>query len=279
MLWMNFAVKAEFSWPNVPVEIPFDGALVVLSPDTEELSCTASLYDPAGFDFDPGATRLSRFLSRLAWSQRGGIEEHFAIGTNNPAQPGRLGKSYFARSGWANVEPWDHLYLPSPPSQKAELALGLFREGMTINSEPLAFLSYFKVLNVVLPTGPAQQAWLSANLPAVQDSQAQERLRDLQATHSDSANYLYVQGRCAVSHAFSSPVADPDAYEDRRRLRDDLLLIKAMAERCIEQELHVPTTSAFLQKHRDARRLPPEYLVRVASAGERVRYGPFDSDA
>jgi hypothetical protein len=272
MLWMNFAVKAAFSWPNQPVEIPFDGALVVLSPETEQLSCTASLFDQAGFEFDAGATRLSRFLSRLAWSKRGGIEEHFAIGTNDPARPGRLGKGTYATSAWANVEPWPQLYLPSPPSQRAELALGLFREGMTVNSEPLAFLSFFKVLNVVFPTGADQKAWLKQNLQAADDLRAKERLAQLSSSQSDLADYLYVQGRCAVAHAFGSPVADPDAYEDRRRLRDDLPLIKTMAELCIEHELHVPTEYNFLQKHRNARKLPPEYLFPEAAAGARVRY-------
>lgn len=272
MLWMNFAVKADFSWPKQPVEIPFDGALVVLSPETERLSCTASLFDPAGFEFDAGATRLSRFLSRLAWSKRGGIEEHFAIGTNDPTRPGRLGKGTYATSAWANVEPWQQLYLPSPPNRQAELALGLFREGMTVNSEPLAFLSFFKVLNIVFPTGPDQMAWLKRNLSAAIDMRAIKRLRHLSSTQSDLANYLYVQGRCAVAHAFGSPVADPDTYEDRRRLRDDLPVIKSMAERCIEQDLHVPSEHTFLQKHRNARTLPPEYLFPVVETDARVRY-------
>lgn len=272
MLWMNFAVKASFSWPNQPVEIPFDGGLVVLSPETEQLSCTASLFDPAGFEFDAGATRLSRFLSRLAWSKQGGIEEHFAIGTNDPTRPGRLGKGAYATSAWANVEPWHQLYLPSPPSWKAELALGLFREGMTVNSEPLAFLSFFKVLNVVFPTGQDQMAWLKHNLSGARDMRAKERLSQLRSTQSDLANYLYVQGRCAVAHAFGTPVADPDAYEDRRRLRDDLPVIKSMAERCIEQDLHVPSEDTFLQIHRDAHTLPPEYLFPVTEVGARVRY-------
>ena len=274
MLWMNFSVKAGFSWPNEPVEIPFDSAMVVLSPETDELSCTASLFDSGGFEFDAGATRLSRFLSRLAWSMRGGVEEHFAIGTSDPARPGRLGRGRFATSSWANVDPWQQLYLPAPASPKAELALGLFREGMTINSQPLAFLSYFKILNVVFPTGAAQKAWLNENLSAPSDMQAKERLLTLNANYADVAEYLYVQGRCAVAHAFGSPVADPDAYEDRRRLRDDLVVIKCMAERCIERELQVPSESTFLQTYRNARKLPPEYLFPVAAAGKRVRYAP-----
>jgi hypothetical protein len=160
MLWMNFAVRAGFSWPNVPVEIPIDAGTVVLSPRTEELSCTASLFDPSGFEFDEGATRLSKFLSRLSWSQRGGIEEHFAIGTNDPERPGRLGKGLYATSSWADVDPWHQLYLPPVPTPQAGLGLALVREGMSLNSEPLRFLSFFKVLNVVFPDGARQRKTL-----------------------------------------------------------------------------------------------------------------------
>ena len=67
MRWFNFAVRADFSWPNRVVEIPFEGKSIVLQPQTEELSCTASLYDEAGTTFEIGGTTLSRFLSlRLA---------------------------------------------------------------------------------------------------------------------------------------------------------------------------------------------------------------------
>lgn len=269
---MSFAVRAGFSWPNVPVEIPFEGSIVVLSPQTEELACTASLFDPSGFDFDEGATRLSRFLSCLAWSMHGGIEEHFAIGSNNPDKPMLLGKGTYATSAWANVEPWQQLYLPSPLTSKAALAIALFREGMTLNSEPLAFLSFFKVLNVAFPNGAAQQAWINKNLNAIRYGQAFDRLSELQTQHQNVGKYLYVQGRCAVAHAYSSPVADPDNYSDRRRLRDDLPLIKAIAESCIERELGFPTTDTFLVAHRNSRKLPREYLVPRLSSSDRVRY-------
>jgi hypothetical protein len=272
MLWMNFAVRAGFSWPNVSVEIPFESSTIVLSPQTEELACTASLFDPSGFDFDEGATRLSRFLSCLAWSMHGGIEEHFAIGTNNPDKPGSLGKGTYATSAWANVEPWQQIYLPSPSTSKAALAIALFREGMTLNSEPLAFLSFFKILNVVFPKGIAQQAWINNNLSAIRYGRAFDRLSELQAQHQNVGEYLYVQGRCAVAHAYSSPVADPDNYSDRRRLRDDLPLIEAIAESCIERELGFPTTDTFLAAHRNSWELPREYLVPRISSNGGVRY-------
>lgn len=275
MYWMNFAVRAGFSWPNVQVEIPFENSLVVLSPQTTELACTASIYSSEGFEFDDGATQLAKFLSCLAWSMRGGIEEHFAIGSNNPEKPGLLGNGAYATSVWASVEPWRQLYLPLLPTPKASLAIALFREGMTLNSVSFAFLSFYKVLGSVFVDGSAEQLnWINASLSSIHDMMACQRLVELQAMHQDVGKYLYGQGRCAVAHAFSS-TADPDDYIDRRRLREDLPLIQSLAEICIERELAVLTTDSFLEKYRNAAKLPQEYLVPVKSGNGRIRYQPL----
>jgi hypothetical protein len=279
MLWMNFAVRAGFPWPNTVVEIPFEGSTAVLTPANNDLACTASLYNANGFNFEAGATKLSRFLSRLAWSKRGGIEEHFAVGTNDSQGPGRLGHSTFATSSWANVDPWHQLYMPCAYTERASLGLALFREGMTLNSAPLSFLSFFKIVNVLFPDGRQQKAWLNKNLGAVKYGKEFDRLKEIEMGQTDIGGYLYKQGRCAVAHAYGSPVADPDNYADRSRLRDDLPLIKALAEHCIEQELGVPTTSSFLMAHRNSPTLPPEYLVPREAANGRIRYEPFSGDA
>lgn len=279
MLWMNFAVRAGFSWPNTVVEIPFEGSTAVLTPANRDLACTASLYNANGFDFEAGATKLSRFLSRLAWSKRGGIEEHFAVGTNDSQGPGRLGHSTFATSSWANVDPRHQLYMPCAHTERASLALALFREGMTLNSAPLSFLSFFKIVNVLFPDGLRQKAWLNENLDAVKYGQESDRLKEVATDGADIGDYLYKQGRCAVAHAYGSPVADPDNYGDRSRLRNDLPLIKALAEACIERELGVLTTESFLRIHRFSRSLPPEYLVPRKTANGRIRYEPYSGDA
>lgn len=269
---MNFAVCPSFSWPKVPVEIPFRDLMVVLSPQTSTLACIASIFDPDGFEFDDGATILSKFLSCLTWSKRAGIEVHFASGSNDPAKPGLLGKGTFSTSAWADVDPWHQLYLPTPSEPKASLAIALFREGLMLNSEPFAFLSFFKILNVVFPSGALQEAWINNHLNAIRHGQEFDRLTEIRAQHADIGKYLYVQGRCAVAHAHGTPIADPDNYSDLRRLRDDLPLIKAIAESCIERELGLPTEDTFLATHRNSMQLPPEYLVPRPGPNGRIRY-------
>lgn len=274
MKWFDLAVRPRFSWPDRRVEVPFEGNRVVLQPLTEELSCTASLFSSSGTTFEEGGTILGRFLSRLAWSQDGGIVELFAAGSNNPSRPGRLGRGNYGTSAWAPVPPWALLYLPIPATTEADLALALFREGMSINSDPFAFLSYFKILNIAFPKGPAQMDWINKNLSGIWYGPAVDRITELRSSVADLGDYLYVQGRCAVAHASGTPVVNPDNYADKQRLSRDLPLMKELAALFIERELGVFTASSFWEKHRNSRCMSPEFLKRVDTVNEEVAYEP-----
>jgi hypothetical protein len=273
--WLDMAVVPEFSWPNVPVEIPFQGEVFVLSPSTDTLACTISAYDPSGnLDFPEGARRIRRPLSCLAWAHRARIVELFCIGTNLPDRPGLMGTGNFARSFWQQTPPSDYMYLPDVTEPKAKRALALFREGLSVNSDSFAFLSHFKVLNVLFSSGPEQKAWINANLRHVQSYNGTGRLASLrQSGVTDIGAYLYHQGRCAVAHAFDANIVDPDDYEATDRLSDDLGLMEELAFVCIERDFNVPSSDAFWSSHR--RLLPNLYktlLQKQHAEGERVRY-------
>jgi len=119
MRWFDLAISPRFSWPNRQVGIPFERYRVVLQPrrqgpeDKVELAASVSVFDPNGTSFEVGGTVASRFLSRLAWSHNGGVVELFGVGSNFPERPGRLGQGTYQRSGWAQVEPWNFIYLPA----------------------------------------------------------------------------------------------------------------------------------------------------------------------
>jgi hypothetical protein len=207
----------------------------------------------------------------------GGVVELFIGGSNNPAHPGRMGRGSYGRSGWAAVKPWDFLYLPQPQSDNASLALALFREGMSVNSSPFSFLSYFKVLNIGFPTGPKIAEWVNFNLGHVRYSPALDRLNELKKSNADIGAYLNVQGRCAVAHANSQPIVNPDRYDDKRRLELDLPLMKAIAENFIERELGVLTDSSFAERCRTSDKPLPELLKRAELTGGRTTYHPIDA--
>lgn len=275
MTWLNIAVIPKFSWPNVPIEIRFDGQVIVMSPPTEKLACRLALFDQDGVDIDAGGTVLSRFLSRMAWANNAGVSEVFFSGTNNPTEPGRLGAGSFGRSEFATAEPPRFIYVPVARSSDAELALALYREALSLNSVPFALLSYFKILNIRLGSGAAQEAWIDANLDKISCPPAVDRKKLLLQQHSSVGHYLYVQGRCAVAHANNSPLVDPDLYRDKRRMQDDLPLVKELAALFIEQELGVQSTDSF---HRLFNGDPtPELLVRCGVRNGRKLYEPFSS--
>ncbi|WP_432380620.1 methylamine utilization protein MauJ [Duganella sp. P38] len=283
MKWFDLAVCPKFSWPNSLIEIPFEGHTLVLQPrrggvpEEMELAATVSVFDPNGVSFEVGGTVASRFLSRLAWSNNGGAVELFSSGSNFPDRPGRLGQGYFPSSGWAQVRPWDLIYLPAAQGRDADLALGLFREGLSVNSLPFAFLSYFKVLNIVHGGGKAQTAWINSHLHAIQYPPALERLRDLQKREPDVGKYLYEAGRCAVAHAHGTPLVNPDSYVDRRRMEDDLRLVKELAALFIEKELGVLSDSSYWERLGSDKSLESDLLQKVVQEDGRIVYKPYES--
>ncbi len=245
MLWFNAAVTPQFSWVNIAIALPFENETFVLSPPTDTLACCVALFDSKLTTFEELGTSLSRFLSRLAWSMNGGIVEFSHVGTNIPNKPGRLRQGTYARSGWATVDPPHSIYLPSVTSPDADLALALYREGLSVNSVPFGFLSLFKILNIRNASGPAQVEWINNNLHHIWYPPAVDRIREIQVANQNVGNYMYVQGRCAVAHAHSTPLINPDNDADRRRLNADFPLMKELAAHYIESELGVLSTSTF----------------------------------
>lgn len=243
-------------------------------PSTDDLACTASAFNPhGGLTFEHDGEVLRRFLSCLAWANRGGVTELFCLGSNHPDRPGLMGTGKFGRSYWMLEEPPQHMYLPSVQDQRARRALAVYREGLSINSDPFAFLSHFKVLNILHGAGPEQKAWINANILHVQGYSASERLVALRGT-PDIGAYLYHQGRCAVAHAFDANVVDPDNYVETERLSADLPLIQELAEICIEREFGVLSRDAFWARQRARYHPTPELLRNSGVANGRHLYVP-----
>jgi hypothetical protein len=80
---------------------------------------------------------------------------------------------------------------------------------------------------------------IRATLPKLTDELALSRLDALRAAGHDVANYLYDSGRCAVAHAYSDPIVDPDDVSDLRRLTEDLRVVKAIAEHLLRVEMKI----------------------------------------
>jgi len=256
--WVTAMVRANFGWPTARVEFMYRAHRYLVRPETDEQAPSLSVYDAHGLTVDEGRDLINRVLSALAWAHSAGARVDFCVGSNGD-EPVRVGPPEQFRH---IADPWEHMYLPLPKDERALRALAVFREALSLNSVPYKFLGLFKILNIRFSNGPEQIKWINENRRRITDSRALERMTALSGV-ADLGEYLYVEGRCAVAHAYSNDVVDPDVSKELRRLEDDMPLMKAFAELMISVELGVLTASQFWASLRHIYRredMPPEYV-------------------
>jgi len=179
-------------------------------------------------------TTVNRFLSLVAWADKQSLQSNYGW-SGNPV-PCAVPKTSLARG--INR---DFLIRWSPlPEPKQQLAVALFREAMSVNSVPYKVLGLFKIINILYKNGPAQIAWIKQTLPKLTEHHVQNRILALSNAEPDVAEYLFVSCRCAVAHAFSNPLIDPDDLTHLHRLSEDLAAVQALAEYLMRHELNVP---------------------------------------
>ena len=279
-LWVGTAVIPKFPWPRCEIEIPFESRKIVLRPGTTHsespdkspfgMACTASVYDPEGIDFEEGIPLISKFLSRLAWSMDGGVIEIFSSGGFNPKFPPLMGQGPTGNGYFQLSEPPFILYLPIPPNEKAERALAIFREAMSVNLKHYAFVGFSKILNIIFPRSDGQIKWINSNLGSILMQPELGILHELQKKHSNIGSYLY-KIRCAVAHAFND-VVNPDDDKDKRRVEQALPLMKELARMFIDKELGVKTEYNFVQNMNKNLNAPREGYLKKINRDGRIIY-------
>ena len=235
--WLNVGVSGEAIWPEKETKIHFGGHEFILRPATKDSEQSVHVALKGISDVE-ALTLINRFLSVLAWCDDQGMENLYGWSGNPvPVSVPRRSRSI----GSSIAFPF---YRDIENDPKAILALALYREARTINSLPFEFLSYFKILNMFWKDKFHNHKnelveGLRNVLSKIGDEEALKRIAALGKQHGDVAAYLYESGRCAVAHAHSDPIVDPDDVSDLRRLSEDMWIIKAVAEFLIENELHV----------------------------------------
>lgn len=234
--WLNIGVSGGANWPTEETSVTFGGHKLILKPATKTTEQSIHM-DMSGISDVDALTLINRFLSILSWCADQSMENLYGWSGNPipvavPLRFRSIGSTPFI------------FYRELPKDKRARLALALFREGSTVNSRPFAFLSYFKILNIFWKdkyakgTNPIIEG-IRKHLPMVKDDIAKRRINELTLTVPDVAQYLYESGRCAIAHAYSSPITDPDDVSELRRLSSDIEIIKSIAEYLIEYELKV----------------------------------------
>lgn len=248
--FLSMRLKGQFPWPNEFTELHLFNRSWLLWPDTK--------WDRAGLviqcitnDGKEEAKLAMRFLSAFAWAHGREIEDEgfWVVGGHaNPCyrdQP--LPDTLINAKHGLLIDEQD--YLPFPSDEKAQLALALYREGLCVDEQTYKFLSFYKILNIKFRLGTEQINWINNNLHKITDHVAQEKITKLKASHSDVGDYLFVSGRCAVSHAWDDPLVNPDNPDDKWRLSEDLPVIKALSELMIEQEFCIKKPITIWREH------------------------------
>ena len=243
--WLNVRVSGHACWPTKETSIQFGGHELILRPATQD--CDQSVHINLLRISDTDAlTLINRFLSTVSWCDGQSLENHYGwsgnpIPVSVPKACRQIGSSF--------AFPF-HRDLESDP--KARLALALYREAVTVNSVPFEFLSYFKILNIfwkdkkITPKGGIVTHEIVDGIrnimPLLQDSLAIDRISAISKKNSDVAAYLYESGRCAIAHAYATPLVDPDDVTDVHRLSADMPIVREIAERLIESKLNIRRT-------------------------------------
>ena len=225
--YLRVRVESGVAWPTKETTVQFRGHDLTLCPETDELGPTV-LFPYRRLTADGALEVVRHFLSSLSWAEGRPVEDLEAVDGSRPIWLGKpRGVRFVAPQFRAD-------YLPDPDDPKACLALSLYREALFVNNVPYRGLGFFKIANVCYPDGPKQMAWINGVIDKLDDVGVKKRVQALRQGVPDVGHYLYESGRCAVAHAWTEPIADRDSPEDRRRLEQDLPVIRGLAERLIE---------------------------------------------
>ena len=231
--WMNLGVSGECGWPDSQIEVSFSTTRFILMPQTSINSASIHLETHSNDNLDE-MTTVNRFLSIVSWADKQSLQNNY--GWSGNTVPCAVRKMCLARSINRDfLTRWNPLLDP-----KQQLAVALYREAMSVNSVPYQILVFFKIINILHKDGHAQKAWIKKTIPRLTESYLQDRLLALTNAEPDVAAYLYESCRCAVAHAFSDPLIDPDDLTHLHRLSADLEVVQALAEYFIKYELNVP---------------------------------------
>ena len=228
--YVMVSVSSGVAWPTDEQDIQFGGRSIRLVPPTRDDSGELRAYPLAAIehtqgDRDEELVRIIRgFLSALAWREQAAIRE-VDVTYGAPLRRGTRIPDNFTTGLF------DEANLPDPSDPQARMALAFYREGMALRETHIAysFLSFFKVLNIRIGPGVQQIAWINAHLSSAMLQPLQARVGEIRQLSANVGEYLYASGRCAVAHAFASPLVDPNAIADQQRLSRDLPLIQRLS--------------------------------------------------
>jgi hypothetical protein len=233
-LWFIAPLEEVELWPSREGSIWFMGHELFLRPMDGDALPDVRLQYESPEEESSAVETIFQFLSMWSWWHHAPARVGFCQFSSAPIRVG-ASNTFSFQTGF----PTNQDVGPVPATPEARLAVALYREACNVNSVPYEFLGYFKILNITYTTAKAQKAWINSTILLLTEHKAVTRLQALAANTTDIGDYLYASGRCAVAHAATAPVANPDDRGELIRLHSDLPVIRALAEYLIEYELGV----------------------------------------
>lgn len=240
--WLNCPVFGFIAWPKKKTDVIFNGYELILLPldDEHEKSLHLKMNDIA--TYEEGMTIVNRFVSLLCWINKKPVKQITDGDGTAIIHPFQIKQNCnFRYKSYQDPFPSK---INGPIEPKKQLALSLYREGLSLDSVPYKFLSLFKVINILykdkFENGKHElKNWISQNIKHLKSSEEISRIKILSSKGIDIEEYIYNSCRCAIAHAYSNPIIDPDNVEDLFRLKEDLIIIRSLAEIIIEKEMKI----------------------------------------
>ncbi len=269
--WIVASVVPQISWPLRKQIIEYEGKEFVLFPQSEEESAGVAIRsDKYGLEGNEARKQIMSFCSALSWAEGGGIEI-VSWGGGNVPRPIRV------RRGRSVVDFLQVDHLPHVETDEDRAALALYREGLSLENPFYSFLSLFKAISVVLPSGPERAKWIESALDELDDHRAKERRDELLKDDVDIGQYIWDEGRNAIAHAERKPFVNPDEVEDHLRLQQDIPLLRNLAELAIEERTGIRRSHTIWREHlyevQGFREIIPDDILELLENSEAVPAG------
>jgi hypothetical protein len=250
--WIVTAFDSSVEDPREYLRTEYGGFTLHIKPGhRDEVNLVSVFIEDPQMAGDVQLT-INRFLSAMAWKD---AEQFVTLGST--ISGARLADKDNPRFNYSEgrvlryrvINEFDFEHLQNPPDQKQKLALALYREGQNSNLPLYRLLSYYKIINIGFQDPKDQMAWINDNLGKVHDEFGKRRRDHLSTTIPDIGNYLYVQGRTSIAHAYSDPIKDPDVPVDVLTAIQDAELMQSLARVFIEDELGVLSLRKIHNEH------------------------------
>lgn len=275
--WTCLNILPGIDWPVRPQSLLFCGCVVWIIPATLDRYPGVAMKRPLGMEPEEAEALLLRFLSAISWLEQAGTTVAYHSGGSFPHMM-ELDK----QSGYAIKEGFDFTGLYCPEDEKIQIAFALMREGRALRHFGYAFLSFWRVLELAYPNSKERTTWMADALPALSEPRARDVVQGLVASGvADVGKHLFESGRCAIAHATSDPIINPDNPTDAKRLMRELPIVEALAVRAIEDRYHVYSPQTEWRQHLYELRgwkeaLGSDLVGKIRSGGDFLEGGAVD---